>query len=517
MWTVAGAALFALLVLASSLSHTSVMRRGIAATVVTVALIVAIEAARSGPVNRLLSCAPAVYLGKISYGTYLWHWPVILIALSLTDDSISPLSLFAVSALLATGLASLSFTILERPVREQKLLDRLNPVVIGVGLAITVTCALVIVPFVLDPYRSGAGAVKADVTTGFTPIGNVDLKSAADDYYDITHDQVPEMGPELDDVPFRPFWGCEGRKVEVCTIVKGSGKHVLVIGDSHAWAMFPTFAKIAKDHDLTLSTAARGACPWQRDVYFAGLPDTEHRRQSCMRYKKDLYDRVIPGLKPDLIVAITADYLGEREGDLWSEDGQPIPVANPADLFEKAAENTRKSLSELTAHGAKVLVVDPIPATTFDNDPVKCLGENTVLEACRFVTSEDASPLERMYRADADNRTVYEADFDKLVCPFKPICDPVVKGKLVRFDQQHLTPDFALSLADPVYTSCATTGCSTADAGPEPSVVVADDADAHPEEGGGVELGRAPRGSRTVRRTTPRARGGLPSPCRRRP
>ena len=105
--------------LATSLIDVNVVRRGVGATIVTAVLIVAIEAARRGPVNRVLSLSPVVYLGKISYGTYLWHWPVILVALDLTDDKISPLSLFAFSALVATGLASLSYTILERPIREQ--------------------------------------------------------------------------------------------------------------------------------------------------------------------------------------------------------------------------------------------------------------------------------------------------------------------------------------------------------------------------------------------------------------
>ena len=26
--------------------------------------------------QRVLSLDPVVYLGKVSYGTYLWHWPV---------------------------------------------------------------------------------------------------------------------------------------------------------------------------------------------------------------------------------------------------------------------------------------------------------------------------------------------------------------------------------------------------------------------------------------------------------
>ena len=175
---VAALALVALLLMSTSSVEVTVIRRGIAATIVTAALIVAIEAARGGPVNRVLSWSPIVYLGRISYGTYLWHWPVILVALSVTDDAISPLSLLLISALVATGIASLSYTILERPVREQRLLDRVNPVVIVAGLSISVICALVVIPYVLEPNRLHVGAAQGDTTIGFTPIPKLTFKNA---------------------------------------------------------------------------------------------------------------------------------------------------------------------------------------------------------------------------------------------------------------------------------------------------------------------------------------------------
>ena len=50
--------------------------------------------------GRALSVSPITYLGRISYATYLWHWPiVVLVAL---HHNVSPLSMFFISGVGAT-------------------------------------------------------------------------------------------------------------------------------------------------------------------------------------------------------------------------------------------------------------------------------------------------------------------------------------------------------------------------------------------------------------------------------
>ena len=68
-----------------------------------------------GPLTAVLSLAPLVYLGHISYGLYLYHWPIYL---WLTEDrtGLDTWPLLGVRVLVSLAVAIASFHLLERPV-----------------------------------------------------------------------------------------------------------------------------------------------------------------------------------------------------------------------------------------------------------------------------------------------------------------------------------------------------------------------------------------------------------------
>jgi peptidoglycan/LPS O-acetylase OafA/YrhL len=435
--TVAFAATAVLVLLSTWIIHVNAVQRGVATTITTVALIVAIEGARGGPVNRVLSSPLAGYLGQISYGTYLWHWPVIVVALALTNNTISPLSAFAISALMGTGLASLSYQALERPIRQQQFLNGVSRVVIVAGLSISVVAALVIIPYIFNRPYHPRGAVHGTAQPGATPIPKLGFKTARSD-----------LGNELRDVKFLSTWNCQGKPASTCTIVKRGGHRILVIGDSHAHMMFPTFAKIAENMNLSLATAATGGCPWQRDLYDARrLPADPDRAKRCRAFKTDLYNRVIPALKPDLVIAIASDY---RAATLYDRNNKAVPSIGATEHLRQIKTDTARSIALLEASAKKVVVVDPVPVAALSDDPFVCLTRSQFLEQCRFTADNQDAPLDNIYHGLADNTRVYDMSFDRLVCPALPTCDPVIGGLIVRWDPEHLTPKFALTLAAPV-------------------------------------------------------------------
>jgi hypothetical protein len=231
-----------------------------------------------------------------------------------------------------------------------------------------------------------------------------------------------------------PLIECYGKPVEDCTKVAGTGQSILLIGDSHAAMFIATFRKIAVQDHLTLSLAVRGLCPWQRNLYApasvigdmvaGGFQGVSNR--DCEAFKDDLYTRVIPALDPDIIIAV--DY---------------------ADAYADPARATIETVRPLVRDGRKVILVEDPPNAPFDLRI--CMSKAKHLEECRYVANAALTPLETVYRQlDVENVDVYSADFDRLVCPYLPICDPVVNGQAVKLDATHLTFGFAESIAPQV-------------------------------------------------------------------
>jgi peptidoglycan/LPS O-acetylase OafA/YrhL/lysophospholipase L1-like esterase len=91
-------------------------RGGLAAfSLLSVALIA--SARRPGPLRRVLSTRPLVALGLVSYGVYVYHWPLFL---WLTPDRVGldGGALFVVRVAVTLGLAAVSYRWLEQPVRR---------------------------------------------------------------------------------------------------------------------------------------------------------------------------------------------------------------------------------------------------------------------------------------------------------------------------------------------------------------------------------------------------------------
>jgi len=81
-----------------------------------VAVVAAAAHPQPGPLARVLSWRPLVAIGLISYGLYLWHWPVY-VTMTPSRTGIDGDALLALRIAVSVAIAVVSYILVEKPIR----------------------------------------------------------------------------------------------------------------------------------------------------------------------------------------------------------------------------------------------------------------------------------------------------------------------------------------------------------------------------------------------------------------
>ena len=76
--------------------------------------------------SRVLATRPMVWIGKRSYGIYLWHWPVYMVTRPGVDVPLTGIPLFVLRVAITVALAAASYRFLEVPIRSGAIGRRLG-------------------------------------------------------------------------------------------------------------------------------------------------------------------------------------------------------------------------------------------------------------------------------------------------------------------------------------------------------------------------------------------------------
>jgi len=319
------------------------------------------------PAGRLLRLRPLQWLGKHSYGLYLWHWPLLVLA----QVRWGPLGFFqtAVVVALAMGLSSLSLRALENPVRHSPWVAvrpqrglRLGGGIIAVTIIVAVGIRVALpsldtgvsasAPTLLTDQTSSAtttttvvdvepsvatnqaatsnGVVSLMTTTTTIAIPTTTVPLTLDRLIESVH-EVLAAGAAVDTVPnnLRPSIaaavddkaqiyddGCVNigvdPEVHDCRYGTSGGDFTMVLyGDSHAAHWFPALNEIANDRGINFVVLTKGGCPTAN----VAIP-TAILAQQCPIWRDDAIDYMIE-LQPDLIV-MTASHDYPNSSEEWS-------------------------------------------------------------------------------------------------------------------------------------------------------------------------------------------------------
>jgi len=234
----------------------------------------------SGPgavINRtLLSWRLVVWIGLISYPLYLWHWPLLSLAHILRGEV--PRSIRLAMLALSVVLASLTYVVIERPIRFGR---RGRGVVAGLAVVMAAVCAFGIVI-----YRANGWLDR--------PVNRNDAARLVEYYERMRKTEL--AGPYRRECDFME-WQTERTREEVdpsCT-APGRAHTIFLWGDSFAQALSEGL-RDGVAGDTAVAQVTTSACGAAVDNFDLSVPG-----RRCE--KANLYSMAaIQRLQPDLVV-----------------------------------------------------------------------------------------------------------------------------------------------------------------------------------------------------------------------
>lgn len=300
-------------------------RGGLALFVVAVLVVIAtVTGGSPGRLAHVLSVRPLVALGAISYGVYLWHWPVIVY---LTSDRahVDGLALAGLQVAVTLIVAVVSFRLIEQPIRRGALRGRTAGVVTVLAVAGVAGAAVVVTR---GPAVEDAGSAEIAPTEA----------------------RPYSIFPEAADLP------------PVAT-------RLLLVGDSGPVFLGPELVEQAgRGDEVVVAMASQLSCSPAAIGGATRFPDgrvVEH--PICADDRREAWARSVARFDPDVVVYYLANAGGLGDGLV---DGEWVTDCDPA--FDEVLERDLVDDAEVLAgSGARVVFATSPYVAIFEESSVE--------------------------------------------------------------------------------------------------------------------------------------------------
>jgi peptidoglycan/LPS O-acetylase OafA/YrhL len=413
----------------------------------TAAVIAGGGAAGRWGAGTLIGTAPFRFIGKLSYGWYLWHWPVLMIwpAALVHDKSVKGNLVFALAAL---GLAFVTYHLVENPVRTQQWLRARSRRGLGLGLALSASAAVIALTVgqFTPPVPTGPAAVDtaAELAGATDPQARLtELITQSAGLARMPANMTPKVEKAGDDAPKIYADLCHLNYQQVtqdrpCVYGDPTGtKTVYLIGDSHAAHWFPAFDDLARAHGWKLIAVTKAACQLPQVLVYS--PALKRPYTECVQWRDQILSRVVAD-HPDLVVMASNDL---DNGGMIDAAGNPIPRPGLADdpIWVQAWQQTWARLK-----GIPLVLLQDSPWPPGDAPECAAVNARQLSAKCvRPVTKAIAEPNRRELVAEAARATGI-----KVVDPTPWFCAetcPIVIGNTLVFkDNSHMTLAYARAI-----------------------------------------------------------------------
>ena len=390
-------------------------------TLAAAAIIVAGQSGSRFGVDRFLTWKPLVKLGDNSYALYLWHWPLLVLALAGTGitapNLVQGLAIVAASIVLAV----LTTRFVEKPLREwhwpQRRVWRTAVVIAACGALLAGPVSVWQSKMMAD--EAVAAAQPKELTPG----------AAA-----LTPENAGKPTPEAKIIPAPVAMKNEWADIDgLCTDGNVPGdpllagclqnsrpdtvtKRIVVLGDSHAQQYMAALGPIARSHGWEVVALLKGNCR------FGG--ESPERDAECNAFNKASAQYVLDH-KPDAVFTVAS---------LTHKDAP----------FETEVPQYLEGIKPFTDAGMEVVGIRDNPR--FNMNMPECVQKNgpDAVE-CNAPLQEslaESSPLDA-YRGKVPR--LHLMDLSDFICA-GGICPAVVGNVYVYKDDNHLTKTYVQSM-----------------------------------------------------------------------
>jgi len=385
----------------------------------------------------VLGLRPAVWIGGLSYGWYLWHWPLMVILPHAVRGGLRIGEVRLGAAALGLALAWLTLRLVENPVRFNRFFKRSAARGLGLGLglstgaaAIALTAAQFPPPLATDGI---AASVARTVATARNPLAALHKLLAHPDHT-LPANLVQSLRT-VDKAKSAIYQdGCMASYASTtvpadCAFGDTSSSTVVALyGDSHAAQWFPAMDRLAQQHHWRLVVLAKASC---KVAWITGKFQNA-RYAACDTWREKAVAR-IEAAHPAVVITSSSDVVST-----WK------PEADVNAQWRKGFTTTYRALQK---GGTKVVALLDTPWP--HGNAVDCVSNHSDdLSRCTQAAS-DGSPEPNVHRANvaaAHLAGVSVIDPQTWFCT-NGRCPVVVGNTVVYRDASHMAESYAAAIA----------------------------------------------------------------------
>lgn len=381
--------------------------------------------------RRILSSPPLVFIGRISYPLYLWHWPLLSIAQIIEDEQpIIEIRLGAV--LLSFLLAWLTFRFIEQPIRNRTVRF------VGPG-ALAATAVIGALAYSAFSQTGFLGKSWGENTLQFNDMDKPNVQMIIDKLWWKEHQTI-------DKICIESPWNSLGMKASYCRLTSDTPR-VAILGDSHANHLVPGLLSVNDpdfSHIVAINVGSRGfenvrvdrvlqlnevgGDPYLANEYFFA----KIRNDKNIRY------------------VIISMYMAE--GSPLRSD---LEINTSPNQTEKLYTDLQKIIESFEKSGKQVIFFLDTPHMEFD--PLRCLNVRRFSMTSR-IRLQCAKPFADALEKQTNMRNMVSALAKKhpkmkVFDPFLAMCDEsncyaIKDKKLLYRDADHLSLDGSIFIAN---------------------------------------------------------------------